>query len=79
MTASEDSLTQGLRALTLLARRGPLDIGRVARINGWQIDRAAALVGVLQRAGLVRRLRGRGAFVVTPRAAALIGTGAPLH
>lgn len=78
MTATEDSLTQGLRALTLLASRGPLDIGKLAQLNGWRFERTAAVVDVLQSAGLVRPLDDRGGFVVTWRAAALVGTASIL-
>lgn len=73
MIDDPDSLVGGLQALATLARRGPLDTARLARLNGWRMSYTAALVGVLETEGLVRRIGDPARLVVTPRAVALVG------
>lgn len=56
--AAEDSLTLGLRALSSLACRGPLDVPRLARLHGRQEPEVEAVVAVLERDGLIQRQDG---------------------
>lgn len=72
-SATRDPLTLGLRALTLLARRGPMDLPRFARSVRLTPRQAALLIAIFEGDGLVRREPGAAEFVATPLARALIG------
>lgn len=77
MSGIIDPLVEGLQALAILVRHGPLDTARFARLTGWQATYAAAVVSILEQEGLIRHVGKPARIAVTARAVALVGDLVP--